>query len=407
MWTGNVKVAIASLRNAKWRSILTMMGIIIGISSVVTIVSLGEGLKSQVVGQINQLGSDVITIRPGKVANKNEAGNVSGVNLLAFLNASTLTQKDITSIGKLPSVANVAPIAFVTNSVSSTSGELNSASVIGTTGDLQNLLRQKLAYGGFFDNSDANANFAVIGSSVAHKLFKQLNPVGHSLTINGQAFIVHGVLSQGSGGLISVGETDYNSGVFIPFEQAKILTNNQTNLLQILVKGKGNINATIADVHQTLFSNHNQKEDFSVLNQEELLKIVSGIFGTLTGFISGIAAISLLVGGIGIMDIMLVSVSERTREIGIRKAVGATNRQILNQFLIEGLALTIVGGLIGVIVSLIINLLLHLYTDYQPVINIPIVVLAVLVSVLVGVVFSAAPALKAARKDPMTALRGD
>ena len=144
-----------------------------------------------------------------------------------------------------------------------------------------------------------------------------------------------------------------------------------------------------------------------MLKQDELLGIVSGVVDTATRFISAIAAISLLVGGIGIMDIMLVSVTERTREIGIRKAVGATNRQILNQFLVEGLALTIVGGVIGVILSLLINVGLKIYTDWQPVINIPIVVLAVAVSVAVGVIFSITPALKAARKDPINALRGE
>ena len=143
------------------------------------------------------------------------------------------------------------------------------------------------------------------------------------------------------------------------------------------------------------------------MKQDELLGIVSGVVDTATRFISAIAAISLLVGGIGIMDIMLVSVTERTREIGIRKAVGATNRQILNQFLVEGLALTIVGGVIGVILSLLINVGLKIYTDWQPVINIPIVVLAVAVSVAVGVIFSITPALKAARKDPINALRGE
>jgi putative ABC transport system permease protein len=148
-------------------------------------------------------------------------------------------------------------------------------------------------------------------------------------------------------------------------------------------------------------------EDFTVLKQTELLNIAGSTVGVVTKFISAIAAVSLLVGGVSIMDIMWVSVSERTREIGIRKAIGATNRQILSQFLVEGSLLSVFGGLIGIIVSLIINLLLRLYTSLHPAITVPIMVLAVFISVVVGIIFSVAPALKAARKRPIDALRGE
>ena len=407
MWSGNVKTALANLRSAKWRSILTMMGIIIGISSVVTVVSLGEGLKGQVVGQINKLGSDVITVRSGRLVQRSD-GSISGLNLLAFLNTSTLTQQDVTTVAKLPTVNSVTPIDFVTSSVASGDVQLDNAFVFGSSPALPDLLHQKIAYGDFFSDEDAGQNFAVIGPNIASQVFGQLNPSGHSLNINGQDFIVHGVLAPSSGSLLSVGQVDFNSAVIIPFDSAKKVANNQTNILQILVRSKdSNPDAAVAEIQKQLFANHNKHEDFTVLKQDELLGIVSGVVDTATRFISAIAAISLLVGGIGIMDIMLVSVTERTREIGIRKAVGATNRQILNQFLVEGLALTIVGGVIGVILSLLINVGLKIYTDWQPVINIPIVVLAVAVSVAVGVIFSITPALKAARKDPINALRGE
>jgi putative ABC transport system permease protein len=208
---------------------------------------------------------------------------------------------------------------------------------------------------------------------------------------------------------LSVAETDFNSAVFIPFSSAKELGAGRTNILQILVKAKNpdKLDLAVADIHKALLKSHHNQENFTILKQYELLDIANGAVNIITSFISGIAAISLLVGGIGIMDIMLVSVSERTREIGIRKAVGATNRQILAQFLVEGMALSIGGGLIGIIAALIIYAGLQIYTNLQPVITIPIVVLAVSVSVLVGIVFSVAPALKAARKDPINALRGE
>src|SRR5581483_2809496 len=335
-------------------------------------------------------------------------GSENGFNILALLNSSTLTSKDATALEGLPTASAVAPIDFVTSNTSSDSGEINNAFVLGTSSALPDLIHPKLAYGDFFKLEDEDQRVAVIGSNIAHKLFDESNPVAHSIIIDGQSFIIRGVLQPTTGGLLSIGETDFNSAVFIPFEQAKSLTNGNTNLVQILLKSKtSNTGATIADARKALLANHQGQEDFTVLKQEELLNVVSGVVSSLTAFISGIAAISLLVGGIGIMDIMLVSVSERTREIGIRKAIGATNHQILNQFLVEGLALTLGGGLIGVIVSLIVFGFLRLYTNLHPVLTVPIMILAVGVSVLVGVVFSTAPALKAARKDPIQALRGD
>ncbi|HSX18432.1 MAG TPA: ABC transporter permease [Candidatus Saccharimonadales bacterium] len=408
MWSGNVKTAIANLRSSKWRSLLTMMGVIIGITSVVTIVSLGEGLKHQVVGQINNLGSDVLTVRSGKLVSRDAGGEISGLNVLAFLNSSNLTAKDVAALSSLSFVSDVTPIDFVTSSASSDSNAVNNAYVLGTSPTILDLLHQKIQYGEFFTKSDSGQKFAVIGSNVAHKLYGELNPTGHTITIAGQDYIIHGVLAPSSGGLLSVGETDFNSSVLINFDQAISLANGGTNILQILLKSKdSDTQATINQIYKTLLGSHQGQDDFTVLRQEELLSVVTGVVNNLTGFISGIAAISLLVGGIGIMDIMLVSVSERTREIGIRKAIGATNRQILNQFLVEGLALTLGGGLIGVIMSLLVFAFLRLYTNLHPIITVPIMLLAVFVSIAVGVIFSIAPALKAARKDPINALRGD
>lgn len=409
MWNGNLKLALRNLRNSKWRSTLTMMGIIIGISSVITVVSLGEGLKGQVVGQINKIGKDVITIRSGTLVDRSDAGSITNLNLLAFLNASTLTSQDVDSLGKLPGVTDVVPIDFVTSSAKFGDKQANNLFVIGTGPALPSVLHQDVEYGGFFGPDDTDRRVAIIGSKVAQLMFDALNPVGQSFEIMGQPFTVGGVLKQTSGGLLSVAETDFNSAVFIPLPQAEGLTHGSTNILQILLKNKSgqDLDHTVADITSTLQKNHSGHQDFTVLKQHELLSIANGLVNNFTGFIGGIAAISLLVGGIGIMDIMLLSVTERTREIGIRKAVGASNRQILNQFLIEGLALSIVGGLIGMAVAFLVSGGLRVYTSLHPVVTWPVVAVAVIVSVGVGIIFSVAPALKAAHKNPIDALRGE
>lgn len=409
MWNGNFKLALRNLRNSKWRSTLTMMGIIIGISSVVTVVSLGEGLKGQVVGQIDKLGKDVITIRSGTLVDRSDKGAINNLNLLAFLNASTLTNQDIDSLGKLPGVGDVVPMDFVTSSAKFGDIQANNLFIIGTTPGMPDMLQQKVEYGGFFGPDDTDRRVSVIGSRVAQRMFGELNPVGQSFEIMGQTFTVGGVLAQTSGGLLSVAQTDFNSAVFIPMPQAEGLVHGNTNLLQILLKNKPghNLDNTVADVKSTLQKNHSGQKDFTVLKQYELLDIANSMVNDFTGFVAGIAAISLLVGGIGIMDIMLLSVSERTREIGIRKAVGASNRQILNQFLIEGLALSIVGGIIGMAVAFLVSGSLRVYTSLHPVVTWPVVVVAVSVSVGIGIIFSVVPALKAARKNPIDALRGE
>jgi len=406
-WSGNFKASISSLRRNRWRSFFTMLGIVIGIASVVTIVSLGQGLKNQITGQIRNLGSNVVTVRPGKLVNRSSGGKISGVNLSAFFSASTLTDADIVSLSNLKDIQTVVPVDFVTSSAHGDAGQSDNLAVIGTSPDLANVLNLKLAYGSFFGASD-DPSAAVLGPATAQKLFKSPNPFAHTLTIDGSDFLVHGVTEPTAGSLLAFGQGDFNSAIFIRYDAAKQLTKNATNLLEILVQAKpgANLDSAVNEIQQTLYKNH-KTEDFTVLKQPELLDVSNHVVDSVAGFITGIAAVSLLVGGIGIMDIMLVAVSERTREIGIRKAIGATNRQILNQFLTEGLVLSLVGGIIGIALAFLINIGLRLYTGLHPEIGWLVVVLAVVVALAVGIVFSGAPALKAARKQPIDALRGE
>lgn len=406
MLSGNFKAALSNLRSSRGRTFLTMFGIIVGISSVITVVSLGEGLKHKIVGQVNQLGSEIITVRPGKLVSGSEGHH--DLNLLGFLSTSTLSSKDVESISKLSSLSAVVPINFITNSASYEAKSADNISVLATSPAMPDILRQKVDSGVFFGPADDAQKLAVIGPDVAKQLFGSSNPIGYSIKILNQDFIVRGVLTQTSGGLPSLAQTNFNSAIFLPFGPGKELVGGKDNILQIFARSKdANPDLAVREIHDTIAVNHNEQEDFSVLKQSDLLNLLSDVVDTSTGFITAVAAVSLLVGGIGIMDILLASVSERTREIGLRKAIGATHRQILNQFLIEGLALSIGGGLIGVAVALLVNLGLNLYTGLDPIVTVPIVLIAVGVSLAIGIFFSFAPAIKAARKDPIVALRGE
>src|SRR5258708_2133367 len=212
MWSGNLKTAIGSLRSAKWRSLLTMLGIIIGVSSVVTVVSLGEGLKQQVVGQVQNLGSDVLTVRPGKLLS--QGSGRQSLNLLAFLSTSTLSEQDVTSVAKLPSVSSAVAVDFVTNSAASNGQQIDNVSVLGTGPELYDMIHPKMDVGAFFTADNAADNVAVVGTGVANQLFGGINPIGHTLSVFGQDFIIRGEFAPAAGGLISAQQTDLNETIF-------------------------------------------------------------------------------------------------------------------------------------------------------------------------------------------------
>ncbi len=402
----NVKMARDSIKSAKWRSLLTMLGIIIGVMSVVTIVSLGEGVKQQVVGQINHLGADLITVRPGKLIDRDQNGKVTDVSLLAALGGGTMSEADADLIEKTPGVKLAVPFSMVSGVARVDDRELKDGLIIGTTEDMPAALSQKVEFGSFFEKSESDRNFAVIGKRVAENLFQDNVPIGRVLQIRGQAFIVHGVFEDFPANPLTP-NLDYNDAIFIPINVGKKLNAGQAQIQQVFVKPSdpAQLDDTVKLIDSELSAAHGGQRDYTILKQADSLAIANRIVNLLTGLISAIAAISLLVGGIGIMNIMLVSVTERTHEIGIRKAVGATDQQILTQFMIEAAMISFVGGVIGVLASLLLNYFMRIFTSLQPVITLPIVLAAVGVAMAVGVFFGITPALRAARKDPIEALR--
>ena len=404
---GNLKTAFTSLRNAKWRSFLTMLGIIIGIVSVVTIVGIGFGMKQQVSDQISHFGKDLLMIRPGTIEPSDGKQLVANSDILFGRSSfNGLTTEDYNTIKNTEGIKSTAPLGIVSGEPTSSTGrQMQDSIVIATSPDLPSVINQKVHFGSFFDDS-SELSSAVSGLQVAYDLFGQSWPLGKTFTLRGQSFTVRGIFNEFRSPPLSP-TANFDKAIFIPQQMAGHLTNGTTQFYTVLAKPADPkaVDQAKQNIERSLTKQHGGQEDFSVLDKKDSVAMSGGIIDLLTAFISAVAAISLIVGGIGIMNIMLVSVTERMHEIGIRKAVGATNRQILNQFMLESTVLSVTGGVVGVVCSIAVNFLLRTYTSFRPVISWEALAIATLVSVAVGIIFGTAPAVKAARKDPIEALR--
>ena len=405
---GYIKLARASMRSSRWRSVLTMLGIIIGIVSVVTTVSIGEGVKTQVVDQINKRGNDLITILPGRPLERDGLTYIKTLNPVSAQTAIVFGESDYKTVEKVKGVDKIAPFGHVAGEVKSGDKPYPNAQVIATSADLPQILNQKVEFGSFFTGSnDSTAKGAVIGRTVAEQMFGENVPLGKSFTVRGTSFVVQGIFEEFADTSPLLPLNNYDDAIFISYPIGQELMSGNMQIYQILAKPDKpeNTSLVIDAISATLKKSRGNQQDFSVLRQADNLALAEDVLGLLTSLIAGVAAISLLVGGIGIMNIMLVSVTERTREIGIRKAVGATNRQILYQFMTEAAVLSFVGGILGVLFALIVNFLLRITTDLQPVITPEIIFIASGVAFGVGIIFGIAPAAIAARKDPIDSLR--
>lgn len=403
----NARMALSSIRSNKTRSLLTMLGIIIGVSSVILTVSLGEGLRRQV-SEVSQADNErLVTVRPGNIVSRDDQGNITSVNYLASFGSNTLTENDYETLKQLPEAGTVVPFGTISGLPTDFDGNTyKSAVIVATTKDLPSVLDKKVQYGSFFDDEASGRNSVVIGKRVAEELFEENVPLGKLISIRGQDFVVGGVFEEFQSNPLSA-ITDFNKAVFVSYPTAKTLTNGSPSIYQFMLLPSESATPDMLStaIHARLLENHGMQEDFTVLKSSEAELIARDTFAIATSFVAGIAAISLIVGGIGIMNIMFVSVTERTREIGVRKSLGATNRQIYSQFLIEAAVVSTVGGIIGVAAAVLGNVLLRLTTNLEPVITWQITAIAVGVSAVVGIIFGTAPAVKAARKDPIESLR--
>lgn len=407
LFKGEVSTAIRMLRRNRGRSLLTMFGIIIGVASVVTIVAIGQGVTDQVADQTERLGSDLITIRPGRILASGDGSLLDDLGQWHGIESGgALSQHDVDVVRALHEVKTAVPVSLVSSGVSVNHGKRHfGLPVVGTEASFLPMLNQKVAFGTFLTDSTAS-NKVILGAHAANQMFDQNVPLGQTVDILGQEFIVSGILDESQTAPLSI-DLDFNDAIFIANDEAQALTSNNARIYEVLARpvDPNKTGNTIDKIRGSLLAAHGGQDDFTVLKQSQTIAVANTILQLITALIGGVAVISLLVGGVGIMNVMLVSVTERMHEIGIRKAVGATNRQILRQFVIEAGVLSVSGAAFGILLAAIIAISLRVFTDLTPVITVPIVIIAALVSIIVGVLFGSIPALKAARKDPISALR--
>ena len=407
----SIKQSITALLSNKTRSFLTMLGIIIGVGAVILIVSVGAGAQSLILNQVETFGSDLVGVLPGKTE--------EGLPATAYgIVITTLTYEDALALNKKTNVPNIVDVVAYYRGAQPIKYGSNSydTSVNGVTASYTNVEGGAVETGRFF-NSDEERNLSkviVLGSTVKKELFGDSNAVGQKVKIKKQAFEVIGVMEEKG----TVALQDYDDQVLIPLKtmQKLIAGVNHVSMIRAKVDNEENVEQALEDLTITLRERHDitdptgDDDDFTVRSAAQAMDMITTITNALKFFLAAMAAMSLIVGGIGIMNIMLVTVAERTREIGLRKAVGANNKNILSQFLMEAVVVTLLGGIVGIIGGAILSYIVAIVVkslgyDWDFVITASSLLIATLVSSIVGIIFGLYPARKASKLEPVEALR--
>ncbi|MEU4222335.1 ABC transporter permease [Actinoplanes sp. NPDC026623] len=385
------RVALDALRANRLRSVLTMLGVVIGVAAVVALVAIGTGTKQQIEQQVEGLGSNLLIVVPGRL----EAGSAPSV--------STLSLDDVEAVGRVVGDPGRVAVTVASGETVRAGSRTTFASIQGVLETTPTVFVRHLDRGSYLTRSDVNTarRVAVLGAGVAARLFGDRDPIGRQITIGGVRFRVIGTFER-LGQSLGI---DRDGEVHIPVTAAqRLLGTDRIDALAIRAPDRERIDVLGRDVVATLSKRH-PDSDFSAVTQEQILGVLGDILGVLTGVLAAIAGISLLVGGVGVSNIMLVSVRERTREIGLRKAVGARPRDIGLQFLLEAVLLTTTGGVIGMALGIAAALLVDRLSPVPAAVSWWSLALAFGVSALVGIVFGVVPAQRAGRLDPVVALR--
>ena len=399
----NIENAIESLHANRLRTFLTMLGVMIGIASVVVIFSLSGGVGSMISNQIVAEGGALAVVRP-KELTANDKNVITSLATSKSFTQSSITNEDLGMISKIKEVSAVAPLANFSAKVRG-DGEEKYANLLATSPNLDQTMSLKVREGQFIADS-ANANTVVLGNQMAIDLFGTTQAVGKEIAMKGEKFIVIGVLTHQSSS-INFSNVDFNNTAIIPYETAKRIIGDNLQIQQVNIHAKSinSLGAIQKQIESDLLKKHNGERDFEVLTGKNISHPSDKFIELSTLILAIVASVSLVVGGIGIMNIMLVNVSERTREIGIRKALGANNRHILFQFLTESMIISLGGGLFGYLIGYAFSFGVSMFLPFSPIISWQIALLVCGLSTVVGVIFGLYPAFRAARKDPIVSLR--
>jgi putative ABC transport system permease protein len=392
----NLVFALRSLRDGWTRAVLSALGITVGAAAIALLVSIALGVREDVESQVRDLGVNVLVVVPGRLDSGTFNPNFGG--------ASYLSEADAKALGKVPGVVRAEPFSFVGGGIrvgEKTASPFLAACTPGWFAMRPVVLREGRTF------REGEGDVTVLGSLAADSLFEKASAVGKKVTINGRGYTVVGVTQdkKQEGSLLSFGSLQ--NLVYVPYDRLKqVQPNLQTDRIMIQARPDAEPKALIQRC-EAILGKRLDRAQFQVLTQEDLLGLIYKLMGILTWLLTGLTSIALFVGGVGIMTVMLMSVNERAKEIGVRKAVGARSQDIFLQFLFEALLLAVCGGLAGLLLTLTVDKGLDLYTPIHPKITLGVVALSLLTSLGVGGIFGVVPAMKAARKDPVAALRSE
>jgi ABC-type antimicrobial peptide transport system permease subunit len=400
----HIQNARDSLRGNRMRSALTMLGITVGVASITAILALSGGASKIVSDQVDALGGNIAVIRPGYVETDG-LDQLSQFSTQQSFITSTLTDNDVETIAVIPNVQTVAPLMVLSGAVQGLTEAPKNTPIVATTPDFEKVSSIKIEEGQFLDDA-LMLKTVVIGPQLSINTFGTEQSIGKTLKIRGSSFTVIGILKR-TNMPVNYNGVDLDNAAIINQESGRELNQGSVQIQQINIQASSvaALDQVIIDGNKALLKNHLNEADFTILSGAEISQPSSQLFTAIAGFTAVIAAISLLVGGVGVMNIMLVNVAERTREIGIRKAVGATNGNIVSQFLIESLFLSIGGGIGGYVLGYIAAFGISTFLTFMPVFTWEIAVAALIVSLVVGTLFGLYPAIRAAGKDPINALK--